>query len=1615
MLGAYKKWRHERKSSREGSIASASSGEANVSVPNNDMKSPATESEREDAEVQMEQRQGPNLPLILIDEPSPAQAATVKPDSSSPSDLETSNVAMGQSAIAKAPITPPESIWNNAYEKLKAEEPKLVQGYEKVLSFKIKKELVSQEPKSVQNIIENEDASVRRAQMYQLINDGLEKTMPRTDAENTIATAMQVLNSTKSIVSNAIRDIPQAALPWAIVCVSLEILANPISQTKTNHTGIEYIGTTIEWYWEQATQIFDDSQGDHRFNGPQQALQRAFVDFYKTLLRFQMKSICNYYRHWGIVSLRDFVKLDDWDDSLNSIQEEDASLCRKITEFLNLESESHLRAIALQNKAQQRYQRMQEDQQCLRDLRITDPRADRSRIENAKGGLLQESYHWILENPQFQAWRNKDDNRLLWLSGDPGKGKTMLLCGIVQELMQQPAPSLLTFFFCQATIPTINNHIAVLRGLIWLLADQHPSLIPYIRRSYDTAGKSLFDDGNAWYALSEIFTNMLCDKELPPIYIVIDALDECITGRTELLHLIENLSTSSSVKWAVSSRNWPEIERSLTKGMSLNLEVNAALVAKAVDAYISHKASQVSILEEDDELKEEACRQMREKANGTFLWVAIVFERLNSESDAYYDETSDVLAIIDEMPEDLTDLYTVMLGRISQLKGKGPGLCRTILAITTLAYRPLHLNELATLAGFQNKLKELPRLKELIKDCGSFLTVRENNVYFIHQSAKEYLAYDHSSQSAIFPKGAEKSTHDMILNSLDVMGDTLRKNIYGLKHPGILIDDVSPPNPNPLDPILYCCTNWVAHLCDILASTDDQDLLSSLMNKEKILRFLKQHFLHWLEALALTRYLPANIIHVKQLNTLLKQKDELREFLYDASRFMQYHAQILENAPMQIYSSTLLFSPTESLVPTQRTHFSDEMSSWITSNPVKESKWSARLQTIEAANPTVVSSCGMNLLILSSYSRTVEIWDMSSGRRVQTLNHADTVYDAVFSSDSKHVVTAISGQILSWDVNSGAIIRCIDISEPDIEWANSLISNGGKFVASYKKGSYPQVYNVIEGTRLQLPADFGEFYVGMKWSNNAQFLAVGPHFARSKDLRIWDISENIPKMKLGGCHIDLAADLSFSNDSKLVAFIDRRDGGKIAIWDLSREEKILAIDTPNGEWEVVELSQDSRLIASTRSDIRHDGSRQYTVHVWDVATGQMQHTLHCGSRFIRGLAWSDDANTMAVVFYKNVEIYDLTEFTPGDSKIHDTDLVHDTDPTRKIAFSADFALVATVGKHIRIWDTATGKEVQMFRGLPNQRISELHFSQDAKSLYMCSDTDDYKALDVASGTWSEMPLPPSVLTSSSARTALSLDGSILATSFESTLERRDEIQLWKLTADGAVSHSMICHESSKILCLKFSNNAQYLAAVTSSVSITVDVWNVATGEKIWTVGGIPWAKDGTNIQCGTCRALDLQLLPRSKPKLAISDDGSTMLYTETRRHQMSILSKGKEILSLRICCQYMDPAFDVESPYILLQLGRINLDHLVAQTQNLVDSETTYDYQFLTEGYGISYDKSWITWNGKNLLWIPPDYRPRTTQAISRRCVVMEAHTGHPCIIHFSGPPPFEYLSENAT
>lgn len=494
-------------------------------------------------------------------------------------------------------------------------------------------------------------------------------------------------------------------------------------------------------------------------------------------------------------------------------------------------------------------------EQCIQDIRQTDPRDDKKRIEETKGGLLTNSYRWILDNSTFTQWRDNQHSRLLWVKGDPGKGKTMLLCGVINELQSSiPQTALLSYFFCQATDSRINSATAVLRGLLYMLLHQQPSLISHIRKKHNYAGKSLFEDANAWVALSEIFADVLQDTSLSATYLIIDALDECVTDLPRLLAFIAKQSSASSrVKWIVSSRNWPDIEKELERAehkTRLSLELNAKSVAAAVKTFIQQKVCQLAQEKRYTlEVEDAVLQHLTTNANDTFLWVALVCQDLTKTPKW------NVLRKLAQFPPGLDSLYGRMLQQISN--SDSAEMCLRVLAVTAVLYRPVTVAELVVLTEqLADCINDLESVQEIIGLCRSFLTLRDDTVYFVHQSAKDFLFA--KAFSIVFPDGAECFHQDIFASSLTVMHRTLRRDIYSLQSPGHPIVDVEPPTQDPLAVSRYPCVYWIDHLCDSRPHTAVGS--SNIMET-----FVRQRYLYWLEALSLCKSLEKGVVSITRL------------------------------------------------------------------------------------------------------------------------------------------------------------------------------------------------------------------------------------------------------------------------------------------------------------------------------------------------------------------------------------------------------------------------------------------------------------------------------------------------------------------------------------------------------------------------------------------------------------------------------------------------------------------------------------------------------------------------------------------------------------------------------
>ncbi|KAL6406189.1 hypothetical protein AUP68_10357 [Ilyonectria robusta] len=1309
-----------------------------------------------------------------------------------------------------------ERLWNQAYDELKVGEPKLVEAYERILSAELcRNDSTSVASRPTENEI-GRSRDTRRHQMQQLVQAGLDRTQKQASIKRGIDEGLQAVQAVRGIVDKAVHAAPEAAVAWVGVCLGLEILSNPVTEARDNRKGIAYVLSRMEWYWSLVSLLLDENKAEQSSAGLRVQLEKHVVQLYEKLLSYQMQSVCLYHRNWAAVIGRDMVKIDDWAGQLSEIQEAEAAVQRDMEKYNTEESKMQLRKLtdaastiemnlqdihsAIQDQTRQQEKRHQDDgdKQCLKDLRETDPRDDKTRIQDTKGGLLRDSYRWILDNDDFQRWRDDSQSQLLWIKGDPGKGKTMLLCGIIDELEKEP-DNRLSYFFCQATEARLSNATAVLRGLIYLLVDQQPSLISHVRKKHDHAGKQLFEDGNAWEALSKILAAMLNDPRLDGVILIVDALDECKTNRLQLLDLIVK---PSCVKWIVSSRNWQDIEEKLDntkQQVRLHLELNKDSISKAVDTYIGYKVDRLAFHKKyDKETRDAVENYLTSNADGTFLWVALVCQELAGPKV----RKRHTLSTLKSFPPGLDSLYDRMIGHIGD--SKDASLCREVLAIASVVYRPITLDELKVLV---ESLEDLDQddLEEIIRSCGSFLTLREGVIYFVHQSAKDFLLNKASDQ--ILPSGAAHQHHAIFSRSLEALSETLERDVYELGVPGFPIDQVSPPDPDPLASIRYSCVFWVDHLDDSepRAKISDKDLQDAGIVHD----FLRRKYLYWLESLSLLRSMSEGVIALQKLEALVKTKEarQLTELLRDARRFILSHKRAIEIAPLQVYASALVFSPTRSLI---RELFEKEEPNWITLKPSVESDWNACLQTLEGHGDSVRSvafSADGQRLASGSDDSTIKVWDVATGACLQTLEgHGDSVLTVAFSADGQRLASGSGDNTIKvWDAAMGACLQTLEGHGDLVLVLTVAFSADGQWLASGLNDSTIEVWDAATGACLRTLEGHGDFVYSAAFSADSQWLASG---SEDNTIKVWDATTGACLQTLEG-HDDSVRSVALSADGQRLASGSQDD--TIKVWDVATGVCLQILEGHGMSVGPVAFSADGQRLASGLDDS--------TIKVWDVTTGMCLQTLEGHGHLVNSVAFSADSQRLAS--------------GSGDSTIKVWDAAMGMclqtfeghgDSVTLVAFSADGQWLASgsYDNMIKVWDAATGICLQTLEG-HGHSVNSVAFSADGQRLASGSWDNTIKIWDIATGICLQILEGHDKSVSS---VTFSADSQRLASgSWDST------IKVW----DAATSACLQTFEGhgDSVSSVTFSADSQRLAS--GSWDSTIKVWDAATGACLQTL------------------------------------------------------------------------------------------------------------------------------------------------------------------------------------
>lgn len=222
-------------------------------------------------------------------------------------------------------------------------------------------------------------------------------------------------------------------------------------------------------------------------------------------------------------------------------------------------------------------------------------------------------------------------------------------------------------FFCRYCSNDITTPFSILRSLLRELIEKTTNVPSSVSKLYWTQTDLQPDTLPTLLAETAAL-------QAQPIYIVLDALDECPIG-VELLSAIQNLHPSFRI--LVTSRpvfreieDYPSI-KIRTPNEDIIIAVDAAL-AKLKHAWM------------DEELKDAIRVKVVDKAHGMFLLASLQLRELQG----YVTCRHDVLAILDSLPDSLDDAYKHSFQRIrGQDRRRNELACRTLALIASKAYK----------------------------------------------------------------------------------------------------------------------------------------------------------------------------------------------------------------------------------------------------------------------------------------------------------------------------------------------------------------------------------------------------------------------------------------------------------------------------------------------------------------------------------------------------------------------------------------------------------------------------------------------------------------------------------------------------------------------------------------------------------------------------------------------------------------------------------------------------------------------------------------------------------------------------------------------------------------
>ncbi|KAI9435615.1 hypothetical protein BJY52DRAFT_1218172 [Lactarius psammicola] len=134
---------------------------------------------------------------------------------------------------------------------------------------------------------------------------------------------------------------------------------------------------------------------------------------------------------------------------------------------------------------------------------------------------------WFFQGSIYMQWKSKSTTSLLWIHGKPGSGKSVLCSSIIQDIMglREAGLASMAYFYFDFRDTDKQNLYNLLPSLLTQLSTRSDNCCNILFRIYKAHDNGAHKPSTS--TLIGCLKEMLALPGQGPIYIVLDALDEC--------------------------------------------------------------------------------------------------------------------------------------------------------------------------------------------------------------------------------------------------------------------------------------------------------------------------------------------------------------------------------------------------------------------------------------------------------------------------------------------------------------------------------------------------------------------------------------------------------------------------------------------------------------------------------------------------------------------------------------------------------------------------------------------------------------------------------------------------------------------------------------------------------------------------------------------------------------------------------------------------------------------------------------------------------------------------------------------------------------------------------